>query len=264
MKRFLITVVIIATGCQGASLERLGDFLMWFPGGGNPYLSPSNAVASIEEVARLQAGVIANASAADLLQQAMVSVDGRISQVEDVIAAQERTLYIDRYNVLRLGEQVQADESDAIMRVVKDDWAIGRGSTYQTNALGGGWCSVDPGFMPYVRIEKNLSSTNEWDLGTVTSQTTEHDVLIGETLYDTLYRVEFLTPIGMGAAFGARLSVEVRGTSTNSTFFVANNGFSVKGNKPVSFDLTVGTTGSSASGADLQTRQLFQGTNNAF
>lgn len=257
MKRFLITVVIIATGCQGASLERLGDFLMWFPGGGNPYLSPSNAVASIEEVARLQAGVIANASAADLLQQAMVSVDGRIAQVEDVIAAQERTLYIDRYNVLRLGEQVQADESDAIMRVVKDDWAIGRGSTYQTNALWG-WCSVDPGFMPYVRIEKNLSSTNEWDLGIVTSQTTEHDVLIGETLYDTLYRVEFLTPIEWGAAF-ARLSVEVRGTSTNSTFFVANNGFSVKGNKPVSFDLTVGTNRIQCVGGGFTDKTTFSG-----
>ena len=239
MKRFLITVVIIAAGCQGASLERLGDFLMWFPGGGNPYLSPSNAVASIEEVARVQAQAVANAAAADLLQEAMITCNGRISQVEDVISAQEQTLYIDKYNVLRLGEQIQTTESDATLLVVKDTWNLGRGETHQTNEVWV-WCSVDPGFLPYVRLERELSTTNEWNLGTVTSQTTEHDILIGETLYDTLFRVEFLTPVEWGSAF-VRGEVNVRGAGTNTTFFTANNGFAVKGKKPVSFDLTVGT-----------------------
>lgn len=232
-------LILLSLSCSAVTMERLGDFLMWFPGGGNPYLWPSNAVASIEEVARVQAQAVANASAADMLQEAMLTCNGRISQVEDVIAAQEQTLYIDKYNVLRLGEQIQTEESDATLRAVRDQWNIGQDSTWQTNVVWG-WCSVDPGFLPYVRLERNLSTTNEWNLGTVTSQTVEHDILIGDTLYDTLFRVEFITPVEWGSAF-VRLEVNIRGAGTNTTFFTANNGFAVKGKKPVSFDLTVGT-----------------------
>lgn len=259
IKAFFL-MFLVATAARAESFERLADFLMWFPAknGAAPFLWPTNAVASIEEVARLQAQAVANATSADMLASAMSAVEGQISQVEAIVAAQESTLYIDRMNALRLGSAVSyADDTNVIMRIVDHAINVGNDGTYQTNVVWG-WCSVDPGFQPYIRCERNLNTTNEWALATVTKQAVVTDVLVGDTLYDTLYKLDFITPIAWGQAF-FRMESEVRGTSTNLTYFVANNGFATKGNKPVTFRLQVGTNVIHCVGGGFTDETTFRG-----
>lgn len=202
-------------------------------------ISPPNTVAAISDVAIIAAQSQANAVKADLLEQATAEAEAKADAFEAVIQAREGTLWIDAFNVLRIGERAVSPETGVTAEIVRFEPMVSTDGTYFVNRTFA-YFSRDPGYTPTVRIGQNLAATNEWSQATVTGSYLTNSVLIAGTLYDSLFVTEFTTPVAWSNAF-ARVVSEVRGATTNQTLFAVQNGIEVQGESPLTLIATSGT-----------------------
>ncbi len=202
-------------------------------------ISPPNTVAAISDVAIIAAQSQANAVKADLLEQATAESEAKADAFEAVIQAREGTLWIDAFNVLRIGERAVSPETGVTAEIVRFEPMVSTDGTYFVNRTFA-YFSRDPGYTPTVRIGQNLAATNEWSQATVTGSYLTNSVLIAGTLYDSLFVTEFTTPVAWSNAF-ARVVSEVRGATTNQTLFAVQNGIEVQGESPLTLIATSGT-----------------------
>ena len=202
-------------------------------------LSPPNTVAAISDVAIIAAQSQANAVKADLLEQATAEAEAKADAFEAVIQAREGTLWIDAFNVLRIGERAVSPETGVTAEIVRFEPMVSSDGTYFVNRTFT-FFSRDPGYTPTVRIGQNLNDTNSWFQAEVVNSYLTNNILIAGSLYDSLYVTEFRTPVNWSNA-AARVTSEVRGATTNQTLFGVQNGIEVQGESPLTLIATSGT-----------------------
>lgn len=202
-------------------------------------INPPGAVATINALAVIAAQSQANAIKADLLEQATADATAAAEEFEAVVQAREGTIWVDSMNVLRIGERAVNPEADVTAEIIKFEPQISSDATYFVNRTFS-FFSRDPGYTPTVRIGQNLKDTNAWFQATVLNSYLTNDVLVGGTLYSSLFVTEFTIPKSWSNAF-ARVVSEVRGASTNQTLFAVRNGIKLKGEDPLTLIATSGT-----------------------
>lgn len=240
MHKFIVLFAVASLSIFAAdwreNWRELGAFVTVSPEG---VISPANTVPAISEVAQLAAQAVANAAKADLLEQATAEADAKATEFEQVIQAREGTLWIDAFNVLRIGERAVSPETGVTAEIVRFEAQVSSDEETFLNRTFS-FFSRDPGYTPTVRIGQNLTATNEWSQAPVVNSYLTNGVEIAGTLYDSLFVTEFTTPRAWSNAF-ARVVSEVRGASTNQTLFLVNNGIEVKGEAPLTLIATSGT-----------------------
>jgi len=203
--------------------------------GGN--LSPSGVVASVSQLASLAAQSTANAQAAQLLQQAQSETTAKADAFEAMLAAREGTVWIEAFNVLRIGDKASVN-TNITAEIIKTEWNVRSDATNVFHRLYT-FFSEDTGYDPVTRIGKSLSNTNTWEQATTVSNWLAN-VTIGSTTYQDCSVSEFAVPKAWSNAF-MRVGSEVRGVGTNQTDFPVNNGIKVKGEEPLTLVMTYGT-----------------------
>lgn len=234
MIRYLVSVLFIAVTVCAETRTKVGDVVM-ITGGGD--LSPSGVVASVSQLATLAAQSTANAQAAQLLQQAQSETDAKADAFEALLAAREGTVWIEAFNVLRIGDKA-AVNTNITAEIIKTDWRVRSDATNVYHRLYT-FFSEDTGYDPVTRIGKSLGNTNTWEQATTVSNWLA-DVTIGTTVYQDCSVSEFGVPKAWSNAF-MRVGSEVRGVGTNQTDFPVNNGIKVKGEEPLTLVVTYGT-----------------------
>ncbi len=213
---------------------KVGDVVMVTAGGN---LSPSGAVASVSQLATLAAQSTANAQAAQLLQQAQTETEAKADAFEALLSAREGTVWIEAFNVLRIGEK-ETVNTNITAEIIKTEWRVRMDATNVYHRLYT-FFSEDTGYDPVTRIGRSISNTNTWEQATTVSNWLAN-VTIGSTVYQDCSVSEFGVPKAWSNAF-MRVGSEVRGVGTNQTDFPVNNGIKVRGEEPLTLVLTYGT-----------------------
>lgn len=233
MIRFALVIFACALSAF-AGTSKIGDVVMVTPGN---QLLPTGAVVSVTELATVAAQSTANAQAASLLQQGLAETDAKGDAFEAMYQAREGTVWIEAFNVWRIGVK-ETVNTNITAEIIKADYKFKTVGTNNFHRLYT-FFSEDPGYDPFVRIGRALGVTNAWESANITSNYMS-DVTIGSTLYQDCTVTEFTTPTSWGSAF-MRIGSEVRGVSTNATYFPVNNGVQVGTEKPLTLKATYGT-----------------------
>ena len=164
MMRFLSCLLLVAGIVCAESRIKVGDVVMVTAGGD---LSPSGAVASVSQLATLAAQSTANAQAAQLLQQAQSETTAKADAFEALLAAREGTVWIEAFNVLRIGDKASVN-TNITAEIIKTEWNVRSDATNVFHRLYT-FFSEDTGYDPVTRIGKSLSNTNTWEQATTIS-----------------------------------------------------------------------------------------------
>lgn len=234
MIRYLACVLLSASIVCAETRAKVGDVVMVTAGGN---LSPSGVVASVSQLATLAAQSTANAQSAQLLQQAQTETDAKADAFEALLAAREGTVWIEAFNVLRIGDKASVN-TNITAEIIKTEWNVRSDATNVFHRLYT-FFSEDTGYDPVTRIGKSLANTNTWEQATTVSNWLAN-VTIGSTVYQDCSVSEFAVPKAWSNAF-MRVGSEVRGVGTNQTDFPVNNGIKVKGEEPLTLVMTYGT-----------------------
>lgn len=234
MIRSLVCLFLVALTVHAETRTKVGDVVMITAGGD---LSPSGAVASVSQLASLAAQATANVQAAQLVQQAQVETEAKADAFETLLAAREGTVWIEAFNVLRIGEKSTVN-TNITAEIIKTEWQVRSDATNVYHRLYT-FFSEDTGYDPVTRIGQSLKNTNTWEQATITSNWLAN-VTLGSTTYEDCAVTEFGVPKAWSNAF-MRVGSQVRGVGTNQTDFPVNNGIKVKGEEPLTLVLTYGT-----------------------
>ncbi len=230
-----ITALVFSLALSAsAGTVKVGDVVMLTP---SNELMPTGVVASVTQLATVAAQSAANAQAAELLRAALAETAAKGDAYEAMYQAREGTVWIESFNVWRIGDKITVN-TNILAEIVKADFSFKTVGTNNYHRLYT-YFSEDPGYSPYVRVGRALGSTNGWDTANVTSNYLA-DVTLGETLYEDCSVTEFTTPASWGNAY-MRVGSNVRGASANAVNFPVNNGVKVGTENPLTLVATYGT-----------------------
>ena len=233
----MIRFVLIAFACTlsaFAGTTKMGEVVMLTP---SNELLPTGVVVSASQIATLAAKSEANAQAAQLCLEAQTEVDAKADAFEAMYQAREGTIWIEAFNVWRIGEK-SSGNTNITAEIIKADWKVRTDATNVYHRLYT-FFSEDPGYSPYTRIGTSLNNTNTWQSATIVSNWLAN-VTVGSTEYQDCSVQEFGVPKAWSNAF-MRVGSEVRGVTTNATMWPVNNGIKVKGEEPLTLVATYGT-----------------------
>jgi hypothetical protein len=220
----------------GAAQTRrlVGTMLMVRP---DMTLAPSNAAASVMQLADAAARTALNAERVNLVAEGVAGCEAKADAFEALLQAREGTMWIDAWNVLRIGER-EVEQTDITAQIIRFQPRVQNDGTNFWNRVYT-FFSEDPGYEPITRIGRSLRATNEWVQATVRSSYLTN-ITVGATAYEGVAVTEFATPGTWTSAF-ARVSSQVRGATTNQVYFPVNNGIQVKNEAPLTLVATWGT-----------------------
>lgn len=233
---FLLPTLVGLSADWRENYLEVGTFLTVSPTG---EISPTGAVATINALAVIAAKSQANAVRADLLAEATADAEAKAEAFEAIVQAREGTIWIDSMNVPRIGERSIDSQANVTSEIVRFDPKVYEDGEYFVNRTFA-FFSIDPGYVPSVRIGNNLADSNSWFQASSVASYTTNGILIGGTLYDSVFVNEFRIPKAWSNAY-ARVVSEVRGATTNMTLFVVRNGIKLKGEDPLSLSVDYGT-----------------------
>lgn len=238
---FRLSILLSATLCASTASAGWNPFGWFVTSDSKGNISPSNAVASVKEVAaavaadetaRLKAEI--NAGIAD-------SVSNEVTKIAAVINSLEGVGYIDGYVLSFEGSQsVDTNASSQIVHFEYDpDYSPQQSGMvyYKLNT----WISADVDGTPVVRVCSTLGRTNNWASATVVSNF-EESVLARVNGRDSIvetYGQIVEVPAAYAHSF-FRVYAKLLG-SGSSTLFAVNNGFSVNGQPGLTMAFTNGT-----------------------
>lgn len=233
MKKLIgLALSLSLNACAGT--VKVGDVVMLTPSND---LMPTGVVVSVTQLATVAAQSAANAQSAALLQAALAETTAKGDAYEAMYQAREGTIWIESFNVWRIGEKASVN-TNITAEIIKADFKYKTVGTNNFHRLYT-FFSEDPGYDPFVRVGRALGSTNGWDSANVTSNYLAN-VTVGATTYQDCSVTEFTTPTVWSNAF-MRVGSEVRGASTNAVNFPVNNGIKVGTENPLTLIATYGT-----------------------
>lgn len=199
----------------------------------NGALFPTNAAASVAEIAQAVGVVQAAAAVAEATAAAALSISNEIAEITALENARNATGYI-RGFVESFSAGIEAD-TNMTANIVLFDRTITETNVWVDLYT---YFSSDPGVWPVVRSTESLLRTNAWDaLSTVSATLT--NVQVGEVLYEC-YRNRVSLPLEASNAF-FRVWADVQGGGTNQFYFPVRNGIAVNGQTPLTATFTIGT-----------------------
>ena len=173
---FVLSVLSVLSA-RAETRTKVGDVVMLTAAG---ELSPSGTVASVQQLATLAAQSTANAQSAQLLLQAKEETDAKADAFESMLAAREGTIWIEAFNVLRIGAK-ETVNTNITAEIVQTEWNV-RSDASNTYHRLYTFFSEDTGYDPVTRIGQSLQDTNTWEQATTVSNWLA-DVTIGATTY---------------------------------------------------------------------------------
>jgi hypothetical protein len=225
MKKILFFVCLAAFAAQAQRVELLTvrDGLLY----------PTNAAASVTDLANAVAQAQAAAAVAEATAAAASIISNEIAEITALENARNATGYI-RGFVESFSAGIEADTNMTASIVLFDRTVTATNVWVDLYTF----FSSDPGVWPVVRSTESLLRTNAWDeLATVSAEVVE--VQVGEVLYEA-YKNRVSMPLDASNAF-FRVWADVQGGGTNQFYFPVRNGISVNGQTPLTAEFVIGT-----------------------
>lgn len=234
MKKALILTLLAAAFCQAGEMRKIGDVVMIK----NGQIEPPESAASIQQIAAIAAQSTANAAKLSLLEQAQAEAEANAEAFQQMLQAREGVLWIDSFNVLRIGErEITATNITAEIKMFTQN--IGGDSTnVYHRAIT--FFNEDPGYDPIIRMGQSLKATNDWQTAVLIKPPYLTNIVIGATEFVNCVATEFKTPRNWSNTF-FRVSSAVRGAMANQTYYPVNNGVQVKNEQPLTLIASYGT-----------------------
>jgi hypothetical protein len=230
IRRFITAAVVV--GCALSAAAQVGELLQVRPSGA---IVPSNAVATITQVAAAAAEAAGAAAEAAVAQATAATVSNMLSDVETVINGLEGVGYIRGYLV---DFSVEGTEANTNVTAVIVDFvpAVSNDTTYVYSDVYT-FFNEAPAEFPICRWSASAGRTNEWDVAeSVSVILTER--LVGGTLYEC-YRNRVRVPKANASAFFRVFGEAVQ--SQIGAFLPVQNGVSPAGREPLTITVTAGT-----------------------
>jgi len=219
-------------GCISARAE-LGELLQVRPSG---QIVPSNAVATITQVAAAAAEAAGAAAEAAVAQSTAATVSNMLSDVQTVINGLEGVGYVRGY-LLDFGTAGTEPNTNVTATIVRFVPGVSNDASYVYSDVYT-YFSESPAEFPVCRWSASVGRTNEWDEA-VSVAIALVPLLVGSTYYEEVYRNTVRVPVAYSAAF-FRVFAEAVASQTGA-FLPVQNGVSPGGREPLTAAFVSGT-----------------------
>lgn len=199
-------------------------------------VSPSNAVATVTQIAEAVAAAEAAAVQVEIQQKTEIAISNAIAQITQYINSLESVGYICGY-VTEFEGAVSID-TNAYSQIVRftPNVIVSSPQTGMAYFKLNTYFSAVPAVAPVVRYQTTLNRTNAWTQATVVDSYSE-DVTINSVTYETYAQIVEIPSSYVSAFF--RVFAQING-GTEATMLNVNNGISVNGRKGLSKGFTNG------------------------
>ena len=228
MKRVILSILLPL--CASA---QIGELLQVRPSG---EIVPTNAVATIQDVAAAAASARAAAVQADIAVSVATSVSNMLDDVQLIINGLEGVGYIQGF-LLDFGTAGVEANTNVTATIVKFVPAVSNDATYVYSDVYT-YFSEQPESFPVCRWTASIGQTNEWDEATSVAVTIT-DLLVGATYYEEIYRNTVRVPVSAASSFFRVFAEAVQ--SQVGAFLPVRNGISPGGREPLTATFTAGT-----------------------
>lgn len=188
-------------------------------------VSPSNAVATVTQIAEAVAAAEAAAVQVEIQQKTEIAISNAIEQISQYINSLESVGYI--YGYVTEFEGAISVDTNAYSQIVRftPNVSVPEPQTGMAYFKLNTYFSAVPALPPVVRYQTTLDRTNAWTQATVVDSYSE-DVTINSVTYETYAQIVEI-PIAYQAAF-FRVFAQINGGG-EATMLNVNNGISING-----------------------------------
>ena len=223
----LITIAVITCHAQRGQIMMIDS---------TGKVTPSNAVATVEQIAEAVAAAEAAAMQVEVMRQTEAQISNAVTQITQYINSLEGVGYIQGYVIEFEGAiSVDTNAFSQIVRftpnVVVSDPQAGM-AYFKLNT----YFSAIPALAPVVRYQTTLGRTNAWTQATVIDSYSE-DVTIGSVTYETYAQIVEIPNVYAAAFF--RVFAQINGGG-EAVMLNVNNGITVNGRKGLTKGFTNG------------------------
>ena len=196
---------------------------------------PSNAVATVSDIAAAAVQAVAVAQSALIVSNAAAEVEAMIDDVADVINSVEGIGYIRGY-ALDFGVSAAEVDTNQTANVIRFDYDV-------SNDVASVYCDVyvyftaEPATLPVLRLASSPRDDATWTTleSVATALTT---ITVDSTSYEC-YRITVAVPIALSSAF-LRVFATAQSTTVGS-YLPVRNGIKVGSYEPLTASVTCGT-----------------------
>jgi hypothetical protein len=232
MTRRHVVAVVAVIGCSLSAAAQIGGLVQVSPSG---QITPTNAVATIADVAQAVATAAAAAAEASVAASTASAVSNMLSDVNVIINGLEGVGYIRGYTI-DFGVSGSEPNTNVTATIVDFVPNVSNDVTYTYSDVYT-FFTESPAEFPVCRWSASAGRTNEWDVAeSVAVDLVER--LVGSTLYEC-YRNTVRVPVVSSTAFFRVFAEAVQ--SQVGAVLPVQNGVSPSGREPLTLSVTAGT-----------------------